>query len=405
MIRILQTRRQRKRIGPRGSLSQGVSFYLSGMLSVSAPAGFPAQSRICAAASRVGLALLGLALLACDGRRPVRESPLPDSQFGMPLERFEPPEALEHIGEWYPHDWRLLLFRALTDSSRTGRISALLGADSIHPGEPLIAYELSVAYLESDSAPEARLARPWLDKALAADPYNGVLQVMDAYLLLQENRLGRARALFLDPRRLPRGDFYYPRLEEALLGLLSHSRALNPYTLTEAVELYRRMPFPPFEKWIDILYSVFLSPLQEHPYDIRERGREAARGLFRLGRQLRVQAYSGPKILSNGYEQQSLGFMFQLKSAEFLTLFYRTFEDTGGATGAFQDVVDAQREYEAFMASEPWKDASVVGYLDRWSELIKAQPGMTVAEAVGRARAWPLWRKTLALRYPERDDG
>jgi hypothetical protein len=353
---------------------------------------------------RIGILLSLLCLAACDGRRPVREAPLPDSQRGVALAAFQPPEALDHIGEWYPHDWRLHLFRALTDSSLKGRIAGLRNADSLHPGEPLLAYELAAAYLESDSLEDQKRARPWLDKAMAADPENGVLRVMEAYLLLQENRLGMARALFLDPRRLPGGNFYYPRLEEALLGLFSHSQDLNPYTLTEAVEIYRRVPFPPFEKWVDILYSVFLSPLTEHPYDIRIRGRDAALGLFRLGRKLRVESYRGPKILSNGYEQQSLGFMFQLKAAEFLTLFHRTFEDTAGAARAFSDMVDAQREYQAFMASEPWRDPALTGYLDRWGDLIKTQPNLQLAAAAERARDWPLWKKASALRYPKRDD-
>jgi len=239
-----------------------------------------------------------LALSACDGRRAVQESPLPDSQKGVSLEGFQPPEALDRIGEWYPHDWRLHLFRALTDSSWQGKVDGLRRADSLHPGEPLIAYQLCLAYLERDRPGEEKLARPWLDKALAADPENGVLRVMEAYVLLKEDKLGQARALFLDPRRLPKGDFYYPRLEEAALGLFSRSRHLNPYTLTEAVELYRKVPFPPFEKLIDILYSVFLSPLADHPYDIRLRGRDAAKGLFQLGRKLRVESYAGPRILS-----------------------------------------------------------------------------------------------------------
>jgi hypothetical protein len=348
--------------------------------------------------------VLALVLLAaCDGRRALEETPLPPSQEKVTLERFQPPEALDRIGDWYPHDWRLHLYRALTDSSWEGKVESLRRADSLHPGELLIAYQLCLAYLERDKPEEERLARPWLDKALAADSGNGVLRVIEAYVLLKEDRLSQARALFMDPRRLPGGDFYYPRLEEAVLGLFSDSRHLNPYTLTEAVELYRRIPFPPFEKLIDILYSVFLSPLADHPYDIRVRGRDAAKGLFQLGRKLRVQSYSGSKALSGGYEQRSLGFMFQLKSSEFLTLFYRTFEDTAGTRQAFDDMVDAQKEYEAFMASQPWQDTVVAEYLDNWSRLIKDNPKMELTEAVGRAREWKLWKKAMGVRVPRKD--
>ena len=344
-----------------------------------------------------------LCLSACDGRRSLDETPLPASQKKVALEAFRPPEALERIGDWYPHDWRLHLFLGLTDTSWEGKVRSLIKADSLQPGEPLVAYQICMAYLERDSAAEVIRARPWLDKALAADPENGVLRVLEAYLLLKQDSLPKARALFLDPRRLPGGDFYYPRLEEAVLGLFSDSRHLNPYTLTEAVELYRSVPFPPFEKLIDILYSVFLSPLDQHPYDIRVRGRDAAKGLFQLGRKLRVQSYSGPRVLSDGYEQRSLGFMFQLKSSEFLTLFYRAFEDTAKSVDAFGDMVDTQKEYEAFMAAQPWQDSTVTRYLDNWGELIKGNPKMTLSEATEKARTWTLWKKAMAVRIPRHD--
>lgn len=349
-------------------------------------------------------AAFALGLAGCDLGRAVSEAPLPPSQRETPLARFQPPEALDHLEEWYPADWRLHLLRALADTSWQAKVAGLRAADSLFPGEPLIAYHLCLAFLERERPEEERLARPYLDMAKAGDPGNGVLRVMDAYLLLREDRLGEARALFADPRRPPNGGFHYPRLEEAVLGLFSHAGYLNPYTLTEAVELYRRIPLPPFEKWVGILYDVFLSPLPEHPYDIRKRGKEAADGLFRLGRALRIGSYSGPKVLSDGYEQRALGFMFQLKAAEFLTLFYRTFEDTAGSERAFRDLVDVQREYESFMASQPWQDAAVGEYLDRWSRLIAERPGMTVAQAANEAREWKLWKKTMRFRYPRRDD-
>lgn len=342
-------------------------------------------------------------LSACDGSRTPEETPLPASQKRVALEAFRPPEALDRIGDWYPHDWRLHLFLGLTDASREGKVRSLIKADSLHPGEPMVAYQICLAYLGGDSADEAVRARPWLDKALAADPGNGVLRVIEAYLLLKQDSLPKARALFLDPRRLPGGDFYFQRLEEAVLGLFSDSRHLNPYTLTEAVELYRSVPFPPFEKLIDILYSVFLSPLERHPYDIRVRGRDAANGLFQLGRKLRVGSYAGPRALSDGFEQRTLGFMFQLKSSEFLTLFYRAFEDTAKSVDAFGDMVDTQKEYEAFMAAQPWQDSTVTRYLDDWGALIKGNPKMTLSEATEKARTWALWKKAMAVRIPGSD--
>jgi hypothetical protein len=343
-------------------------------------------------------------LAACDGRRPLRERPLPASLQTVTLEAFRPREALDAIGEWFPGDWRLQLYRGLTDSTRTERIASLRRADSLRPGEAVIAFRLCLAYLEGEDTADLPEARPWLDKALSLDSGNGALRVVEAYLLLREGHLPQARALFSDPHRLPRGDFYYARLEEALLGLFSDCRHLDPYTLTEAVELYRRVPFPPFEKLIDILYSVFLSTQAEHPYDIRKRGRDAASGLFALGRNLRTASYSGPRLLSGGYEQRSLGFMFQLKAAEFLTLFYRTFEDTAGAEKAFADLVDAQKEYAAFLAAKPWEDAAALGYLDGWARLIREHPDMRLPEAADSARGWPFWKRAMAVRVPKRDN-
>ena len=355
---------------------------------------------------RASILVTGLAcacLAGCDGRKPLRESPLPGSQKEVSLAAFRPPESLEQISEWYPGDWRLRLFQGLTDTSRQARIDWLRRADSLRPGEPMIAFRICLALLESEAREDILAARPWLDQALALDPDNGSLRVIEAYLLFKEGKLPQARALFLDPRRLPGGDFYYPRLEEALLGLFSDCGRLNPYTLTEAVEIYRRVPFPPFEKLIDILYSVFLSTQGEHPYDIRIRGRDAALGLFSLGRKLRVGSYAGPKVLSGGYEQRSLGFMFQLKAAEFLTLYYRTFDDSAGAGQAFGALVDAQREYEAFLGSKPWEDTAAIGYLDRWAALIREHPAMKLSEAAGQARGWTLWKRALAVRVPRKD--
>jgi hypothetical protein len=345
-----------------------------------------------------------LLLSGCGKTRSVREGELPPSHRDAALAGYRPPDALLHIAEWYPHDWRVHLLLGLTDTGRAGRLASLSLADSLRPDDPLPAYHLALAYLDGERPEEERKALPFIEKALALDSANGVLRVMQAYVLLREDRVAQARALFTDSRRIPGGDFYHARLEEVVLGLFSRSRQLNPYTLTEAAALYRSVPLPPFEKMIDILYSVFLSPLEEHPYDIRLRGREAAQGVFQLGRKLRVGSYGGPKVLSEGFEQRALGFMFQLKAAEFLTLFHRAFEDTAGSRRSFEDLVEVQREYEAFMGSASFQDTSVTAYLDGWSAMFRDQPRLTVGEACLQASRWPLWRKTLAFRYPSRDD-
>jgi hypothetical protein len=363
------------------------------------------KSRVRKAATALAAAALAACLWGCGDVREVEESALPASQAGAELGSFKPPEALDHIAEWYPKDWRLPLLKGLTDTVWESKLASLRRADSLRPNEPVIAYQLGLAYLERENPEERKLARPWLEKAMKEDPDNGVLRVLQAILFLAENNVPKARALFLDPRRSPKGDFYYGRLEEITLGLFSHSGHLNPYTLTEAAEIYRKVPLPPFEKFVDVLYSVYLDPLPEHPYDIRVRGRDAARGLFLLGRDLRVASYGGRHALSNGYEQRALGFMFQLKAAEFLTLFYRTFEDTAASKQSFADLADVQKEYEAFLDGKPWADTAVVEYLDKWGALFRDRPNMKVKVAVGKAREWKLWKRAAAMRYPRGDDG
>jgi hypothetical protein len=311
---------------------------------------------------------------------------------------------LDHLADWYPGDWRVHLLRGLTDTSFAWRIASLWRADSLRPDDPLPSYALASAYLSApDTALEGK-ARPAVEKALSLDPENGVLRVMLAYVLLKEGEVPKARALFLDPRRVPRGTFYQDRLEEVVLGLFSHARQWNPYTMTEAAAMYRSIPLPPFEKMIDILYSVFLSPLEDRPYDIRIRGRQAAEAVHRLGRSLRTASYGASGLLNTGYDQQALGFMFQLKAGEFQTLFHRTFRDTAASLLAFRAVATVQAEYQEFTASAAALDAPLLDYLDRWRNLIAERPDMSLGQAVDSARAWSLWRRAQGYRYPARDD-
>lgn len=347
--------------------------------------------------------LIALVLTGC-GKRPLQETELPPSQRNSTLADFKPPDLLSHIAEWYPGDWRVHLLQGLLDTALESRLSSLRKADSLNPDDVLPSYALAMACLSSGDPEVEKAARPYVDRALVLDPDNGVLKVMLAYVLLREDKVPQARALFLDPRRVPTGTFYHDRLEEVILGLVSHSRQWNPYTLTEAVAVYHGIPLPPFEKMIDILYSVFLSPLEEHPYDIRIRGRQAADAVFQLGRKLRVLSYAQHGVLNTGYEQRALGFMFQLRAAEFLTLFHRAFNDTAASRGAFNEVVEVQVEYEDFMAASADPESGVTAYMDSWSALIAQNPSLPLGQAVDLARAWPLWRRSLFFRYPVRDD-
>ncbi|HLP42054.1 MAG TPA: hypothetical protein VK465_11145, partial [Fibrobacteria bacterium] len=57
-----------------------------------------------------------------------------------------------------------------------------------------------------------------------------------------------------------------------------------------------------------------------------------------------------------------------------------------------------------FMASGAFEDRGVTDYLDRWARLFREEGGLTLGEAVERARPWTLWRKARDFRYPIRDD-
>lgn len=348
--------------------------------------------------------LFAVLLLGGCGNGLVQETPLPPSQRNATLKDFQPAEMLDHLEEWYPGDWRVHLLRGLTDTAFDVRLASLRKSDSLRPEDPLPSYALASAYLAAPDITLEALARPHVEKALALDPGNDVLRVMLAYVLLRQGDVPRARALFRDPRRNSRGGFYHDRLEEVVLGLFSRTRQLNPYTLTEAVALYRSIPLPPFEKMVDILYAVFLEPLESRPYDIRIRGKQAAQAVFALGKNLRIGSYGASGVLSTGYDQRALGFMFQLKAGEFQTLFHRTFHDTVSSLRAFQAVVGVQAEYQDFIATSALQDAAVSDYLDRWSALIRSEPDLALGEAVERARHWSLWRRARSFRYPSRDD-
>ncbi len=335
----------------------------------------------------------------------LEESALVESQKGLAMERFEPPEALMQIATWYPKDWRLHFFQGLIDSSRDWRLKELKVADSLKPNQALVAYQIAAWYLESDSLQDYELALGYINKAQKLDPENAILQVMAAYAQLRMGQIPKARALFLDTRLYPGGDFYFPQMEKTLLGLFSHSQHLNPYTLTEAVEIYRRIPFPPFENWVNILCSVFIDSLDAHPYDIRLRGRDAAHEVFLLGKKLRSQSYRGPRVFSDGWEQNSMGFLFQLKAGEFQTYFYKTFPDSLAAAKVEMNLQDVLLEYDAFQKSQPWQDSLSNSYLQNWSELIQKQPSLPLSQAIEKARGWGLWQRIRLIKYIASDEG
>ncbi len=351
---------------------------------------------------------LGLVAIIFSGcsfeEKHLEESALVESQKGLAMERFEPPEALEQIANWYPKDWRLHLFQGLLDSSKDGRLKELKLADSLMPNQILVLYQIAATYLEFDSTEDFNTALDYINKAQKLDPENAILQVMAAYAQLRNGQIPKARALFLDTRLYPGGNFYFPQMEKALLGLFSHSQHLNPYTLTEAVEIYRRIPFPPFENWVNILCSVFIDSLDAHPYDIRIRGRDAAKEVFLLGKKLRSQSYRGPRVFSDGWEQNSMGFLFQLKAGEFQTYFYQTFPDSFAAAKVEMKLQDVLAEYTEFQKSQPWQDSLSNSYLQNWSELIQKEPSLPLSQAIEKARGWGLWQRIRLIKYPISED-
>ncbi len=367
-------------------------------------------------------------LMGCSDRLSVSEGKLPPSQRDASLKTWNPSSAIQHIEEWYPHDWRILLVQGLTDSSQEQRIAYLQKAESLNRHESLIPYFLCLAYLElgdtinngvlsaqeMDSLPKIQyaLAEQALEKALQIDSQNAVLKVLQAYIFLKQDKAELARALFQSEPNTTlnksdknfSGTFYYARIEEILVGLFSYSQNLNPYNVNELIEVYRKIPMPPFENMVNILYQVFLDPLPEHPYDIRVRGKAAAMNLFQLGYNLRIGYNSHVGLFPSNYEQRSLGFMFQLKASEFLTLFYRTFEDTLASQKNYGILINVQKEYGHFMESSPWQDSSAMQYMQDWENLIRDSSELTLGQASEKAKAWGFWKRTIQQSYPRRDD-
>ncbi len=355
--------------------------------------------------------LLTAGLAGCQSRTQPAPSPLPPSAAGLTLGGEVPPPALAHIAEWHPFDWRTHYLLGVSAAHYPEKVAHLRRADSLRPQEPCIDYMLVLATLEAAEAEDEdgeEKKKLWVEASKQAQagaarhPRHAALHLLNYYLMARVGEIPQAR-LALNVSDLGEG-FCFARLEEILVGLYDRAGRFNPYTLMEMAELYRSVPLPPFESLMDVLYTIFLEPLEQRPYDIRLRGRDAAVELYNLGYRLRTRAEGLPTLFSQGYERITLGYVLQLKAAEFLTLHHRAFGDTLESRRTFAALNELQVRYLEYLSQEPWESPDLVEFFSAWEALVRDTPEMTFAEAEAVADSWPLWRKAAFFTYPQGDE-
>ncbi len=340
---------------------------------------------------------LGAALLAgCQPGTPLHASALPASLARRTFAQSDDRDLADYLCRWHPHDWRAHLARALdADASSPQRRAELTAALRLRPHEPLLLYALAVNLLAAHAPADDSNAVALLTAALARDPENGVLDLTRAVAQARLGRVFAARTVFLATRGFPRGDLYGRRLEDALLGMLDTGLRLNPYDVIQAEDWYRALPLPPVAEWSGALETIFLDPLQQHPYDIRARGREAALGLYRLGRCLVDASLDPERIFSDGREERMLGWLLQTKAAQFLADYNRTFaRPVKGFAPAEQIALRLQAAVDA--PDVPPRDWEL--FLGDWERLGQTNPDETLGWAAQRMQTASLWRKVLRHR-------
>ncbi len=314
-------------------------------------------------------------------------------------------ELLPFWEEWFAKDWRYLLIAGLVSDSLFEKVVQLREANRLHPSEPVVLLQLAMAeLLQSEDSILVDSAIVRLQQLRRIDPHNGVPALLESYAYARQAKAPEARTLLMNIPEPMKGDFYYDRIEDAVLGLLQHSGQMNPFRLMQAVELYRKINLPLFEPIMDVLYTVFLEPLPSRPYDIRIRGLDAARTMYNLGYDLRKNARQRAYLLSGAYESISLGYLLQLKSAEFLVLFHRAFENKKEARRVYRVVQNLQLDYADYLGSSPLQDRYAYAFVESWSKLAVDSPELGYSQALAVARSWPLWKELMEKGYPPADD-
>ncbi len=345
-------------------------------------------------------------LSACRPRTQPAPSPQPSSIASLTLSEAPPSGFLAQIATWHPHDWRVHYLLGITAPNFEDKVAHLRRADSLNPQEPCIDYMLVLAHLEeageSDDPAHRNQALQYSQAGVQQHPRHAALHLLHFYLLARGGEVPEARQALNIPDL--GGGFCYDRLEEILIGLYDRAGRFNPYALMEMAEIYRSVPLPPFEIMMDLLYAIFLEPLERRPYDIRIRGRDAAVKLYNLGYRLRTSSQGIPVLFSDGYEHVTMGYMLQLKAAEFLTLHHRAFGDTLQSREVFSALMELQSRYLEYLSRRPWESSLLDNFFSSWEDLASTSPEMTLAEADSLATTWPLWRKAADFRYPVQDE-
>jgi hypothetical protein len=344
-------------------------------------------------AGKIALSCIGFGFWGC--RLATHESPMPVSLAQQRLDKPDTEDLAAFLVEWHPQDWRAHLARALAARNSAERHDALTAALWLKPREPLLLYVAALDRLAAHALVDDSVALWYLEEAMGSDPGNGVLDLTRAVAWTRLGRIHEARAVFRETRGFPVADLYGARLEQALLGVLELGLRLNPYDLIRAEEWYRNLPLPPIQEWSEALEKIFLDPLREHPDDMR-RGRESARGLYRLGRGLQTRSLNPDRIFSDGREERLLGLMLEAKAADFLVHYAAAFG--GDPNLDFQGMKSLRPRLRNALRVAAVPPPDWDHFLAEWKRIGEKYPTLTIGEASEKLRGEMTWRKVLRLR-------
>jgi hypothetical protein len=315
-------------------------------------------------------------------------APIPETWKQASLQRFTPPDWIQDLRRWAPDDSDLALLTLLDENSQGSHCSNWDSAAQKHRTSVLHFGASRRCAQEGDTAKALRHAY----SSQKLDSGNAVTDLWLARLLAKTNRFYEARMIFFESRRFRSASLYGLEIENATLRVLQKAGRANPLSLVEAMGHFSEWKFAPMEEDLDVLYEVFLEPLETHPYDIRRRAPEAALRMVWAGEQLRRHSLLGPRILWWGMEERILGYAMEAKGWEFLLAHAHAFERADLITLAEWELRKVQREAESILPhfETSLRHSPSMEFLDRW-QTWSADSDCTVEQALERASHQKAW--------------
>lgn len=370
-----------------------------------------ARAALIGAGLQVFFASCLLSLSAC--QHPENSDPVPESWLAQSLATFEPPDLLQDLHTWAPHQFetRYLILTAPSsppmdsaqdDETTRARLLALDSLAMAVANDPMLFWTASRLWVTTGRHEDSLLALDRAQRARSADLGNALLDLWLARLLARLGQVHEARMLFFETANFRHADAYGPQRETWVLRALQQAGRMNAFSAAEAIGIYAvSKPFDLGED-TEVLREVFLDPLEAHPYDIRRRAPQAAMRLIWVGQFLRRQSLAAPGPLWSGLEERAWGYAFEDKGWEFLAEFGAAFERKELETLALTQRIRLQNEAETVVekATLGWQKADPARFLDLWQNLAE-QDGLKVGEALKQGERHSFWlnfaRKSSAI--------